>query len=222
MLWITIARRSEKPNEMTSTTDHQLSSEVFNVKFFNDVIQTTVTHDPAMASRWISGVTSLYGRYRMVGLDVEWRPNRPSRPDNPAATLQISAGRFCLIYQLIHSPYFPLHLAQFLSCYGHDFVGVGVKSDLEKLWRDHRMGYTAIPVDLRGLAADVYGSTNLKKAGLQELARTVLGTEMEKPKAVKMSAWDNRCLSPEQVRYASVDAFVSFQIGRVLYARAGF
>ncbi|KAL3637095.1 hypothetical protein CASFOL_019394 [Castilleja foliolosa] len=60
----------------------------------------------------------------------------------------------------------------------------------------------------------------LKNAGLKTLARTVLGREVEKPNAVTMSGWDNRWLTPDQVQYACVDAFVSFEIGRILNASA--
>ncbi|KAK4404712.1 hypothetical protein Sango_0839800 [Sesamum angolense] len=202
------------------TIHSQLPSQAHAVVFFRDVIYTTVTHDPATVSRWIHDINSLYGHRLIVGLDVEWRPNFSRHQQNPAATLQLCIGRCCLIYQLIHSPYFPLQLIQFLSFSNHTFVGVDVKSDLKKLQRDYRIGYNARAVDLRGLAADVCGMKELKKGGLRSLARTVLGKEMEKPKWVTMSSWDNRVLTPEQVQYACVDAFVSFEIGRILNASA--
>lgn len=58
----------------------------------------------------------------------------------------------------------------------------------------------------------------LKNAGLKNMARFVLGKEMEKPKSVTRSRWDNRRLTPDQVHYACIDAYVSFEIGRVLTA----
>lgn len=67
---------------------------------------------------------------------------------------------------------------------------------------------------------DVYKMKDLKNAGLKTLARTVLGKEMEKPKWVTRSSWDNRWLTPDQVQYACIDAYVSFEIGRVLNASA--
>ncbi|KAI3444280.1 hypothetical protein Pfo_000945 [Paulownia fortunei] len=207
---------------MTTHYHYQLPSESnpCNVFFFSDAIYTTVTHDPATVSQWIYDINSLYGHRLIVGLDVEWRPNFTRHHQNPAATLQLCVGRCCLIYQLIHSPYFPFQLIQFLSYSNHTFVGIGVRSDLEKLQRDYRIGYHAKAVDLRGLAADVYRMKDLKNAGLKTLARTVLGKEMEKPKSVTISSWDNRCLTPDQIQYACLDAFVSFEIGRILNASA--
>lgn len=73
-------------------------------------------------------------------------------------------------------------------------------------------------MDLRGLAAKVYETKELKKAGLKTMARIVLGKEMEKPKWVTRSRWDNRRLTADQVQYACIDAFVSSEIGRVLNA----
>ncbi|KAG8372177.1 hypothetical protein BUALT_Bualt12G0039300 [Buddleja alternifolia] len=203
------------------TTNNHRSSAAYNVFFFTDVIYTTVTDDPAAVSQWIHDISSLYGHRLIVGLDLEWAPNfiRHQQP-NPAATLQLCVGRCCLIYQLIHSPYFPCRLIEFLSYSNHTFVGIEVKSDLEKLQRDYRIGHNAKAVDLRNLAADVYRRKDFKKAGLKSLARVVLGKDLEKPKSVTMSGWDNRWLSQEQVQYACIDAFVSFEIGRILNAYA--
>ncbi|KAL3637096.1 hypothetical protein CASFOL_019395 [Castilleja foliolosa] len=102
---------------MITTTHHHHNSpfNLHNVVFFNDVVYTTVTHDPTTVSQWISDITSLYGHRLIVGLDIEWRPNISRHQQNPAATLQLCVGRCCLIYQLIHSPYFPLRLIKFLS-----------------------------------------------------------------------------------------------------------
>ncbi|KAK6124938.1 hypothetical protein DH2020_041320 [Rehmannia glutinosa] len=187
-----------KSNEMTIHHHYNSPSNIYNVFFFNDVVYTTVTHDPTTVSQWISSINSLYGHHLIVGLDVEFCPNFTRHHQNPAATLQLCVGRCCLIYQLIHSPYFPVQLIQFLSYSNHNFVGIGVKSDLEKLQRDYRIGYHAKTIDLRGLAADVYRMKDLKHAGLKTLARTVLGIEIEKPKAVTMSSWDNRWLTSDQ------------------------
>lgn len=71
-------------------------------------------------------------------------------------------------------------------------------------------------MDLRGWAADLYRKKDLKSAGLKTLARVVLGRKMDKPKAVARSNWDSRRLTAVQVSYACIDAFVSFEVGRLL------
>ncbi|KAL8489209.1 hypothetical protein ACS0TY_024728 [Phlomoides rotata] len=205
-------------------TDHSYTSEsysTYDVSFFNDSIFTTVTHDPDGVCDWISDIEYIHRRrlHRLiVGLDVEWRPSFSRGFFNPVATLQICVGRRCLIYQIPHSPYIPQALVDFLSDSEYTFVGVGVGSDLNKLENDYGFGGDAHAVDLGWLAAEEYDRRELKNAGLRELGRIVLGVEVEKPRRVTLSRWDNRRLTGEQVQYATVDAFVSFEIGRILNA----
>ncbi|KAK6127203.1 hypothetical protein DH2020_039046 [Rehmannia glutinosa] len=204
--------------------DHELpydSHNTYDVLFFGDSILTTVTHDPAIVSQWISDVESIHRRrlhHLVVGLDIEWRPSFNRYINNPAATLQLCVGRRCLIYQLIHSPSIPSSLIGFLANPNYTFVGIAIDQDLEKLEEDYEFGFNTNTVDLRSLAADRYGNTELKRAGLKSLARVVLEKDVEKPKRVTMSRWDNQWLTPPQVQYACVDAFVCFEIGRILDA----
>ena len=73
-----------------------------------------------------------------------------------------------------------------------------------------------ITEDLAAVAALKLGEEKLKEAGLKRLASIVLGVEMEKPKRVILSTWNARVLNLKQIHYASVDAFVSFEIGKCL------
>ncbi|KAK6120439.1 hypothetical protein DH2020_045817 [Rehmannia glutinosa] len=200
--------------------NHQLpyhTHNTYSVFFFGDNIFTTVTHDPAIVSNWISTVKSVNRGTLIVGLDVEWRPCFiANRQRNPVATIQICVGNRCLIYQIIHSPFIPQSLTDFLSDDNCTFVGVGVKQDLEKLNEDYGIGSHARAMELGWLAADVYDRKGLKYAGLKQLANLVLGKEMQKPKRVTLSNWASSWLMDKQVRYACLDAFVSFEIGRNL------
>ncbi|TQD76616.1 hypothetical protein C1H46_037864, partial [Malus baccata] len=48
--------------------------------------------------------------------------------------------------------------------------------------------------------------------GLKALCEKVLGWLMEKPKQVTIGNWDKRVLEVEQVRYAYLDAYVSYEL----------
>lgn len=194
--------------------------ERYDVTFDNTVIYTTVTNNPEAVTDWIDDIKYLYRLPDIiVGLDVEWRPNYVAgQQPNRVATLQLCVDDLCLIYQIIHTNHIPESLIDFLSSVFFPFVGVGVKSDLEKLESDYGIGGRAQCVDLRGLAAEAYGRKELKSKGLKELARIVLEKEVEKPHEVTMSRWDNRRLTAEQVKYACVDAYMSYKIGSVLGA----
>ncbi|KAH6818665.1 hypothetical protein C2S51_002268 [Perilla frutescens var. frutescens] len=192
----------------------------YNVQFFTEDIYTTVTHNPTVVTDWIDDIKYLHHLPDLiVGLDVEWRPNSiAGQRRNPVATLQLCVADRCLIFQILHADYIPDSLSDFLSLeYNYvTFVGVGVKSDLEKLQSDYGIGGGASYEDLRALAAADCGREELKRAGLRELARAVLGKDVEKPQEVTLSRWDARWLTAEQVKYACVDAYLSYEIGRAL------
>ncbi|XP_052175894.1 3'-5' exonuclease-like [Diospyros lotus] len=197
----------------SSDDDQQL----YNVFVDDDRIITTVTHSPGSVNSWISEIERIHRRRLhklIVGLDIEWRPHSRYH-QNPAATLQLCVGRRCLIFQLIHAPYIPQSLVDFLGNSSYTFVGVGIDGDVGKLSRDYGLEVERT-FELRDLAADEYDMPGLQNAGLKTLSSVVLGISVEKPREITMSRWDYRQLSLEQVRYASSDAFLSFEIGRVL------
>ncbi|XP_022147765.1 Werner Syndrome-like exonuclease, partial [Momordica charantia] len=194
------------------------SHNCYDITFDSDQIKTTITSSPYMVDHWISRILRFHRRrlHRLlVGLDVEWRPNFNRSRRNPAATLQLCVGRRCLIFQLIHAPEIPHSLLHFLGDETFTFVGVGIDQDARKLFDDYDLTVNNA-VDLRSMAVDRTGRRDLRNAGLKDLAREILGREIAKPKAVTMSRWDDEYLTSAQVAYASIDAFLSFEIGRSL------
>ncbi|PON78947.1 DNA polymerase [Parasponia andersonii] len=203
--------------------DHELSSETHNLYDVHigsaTTIETLVTNSASMVSSWISDTERIHRqnlRDLIVGLDVEWRPSFSRNVENPVATLQLCVARRCLVFQLIHADDSAhTSLADFLRNPDYRFVGLGVAADVEKLLLDYQLSVRNT-VDLGDLAARVRDDRSLKSAGLKGLARLVLGMEIEKPKRITMGRWDTRWLTSDQVRYACVDAFVSFEIGKKL------
>ncbi|CAK8541831.1 unnamed protein product [Lathyrus sativus] len=189
----------------------------YDVVFHSQVIHTTVTHTPSVVKDWLSNLPrNNHNRRYLVGLDVEWLPNRQPSMDNPVAVLQLCVDRECLVFQIIHAPSIPESLVAFLEDQENTFLGVGIGEDVEKLLRDYSLRVANF-VELCTLAVEKLGD-HMKCAGLKTLALHVLGKGMEKPRRITMSKWNDFNLSPQQVRYACIDAFVSFEIGRILYA----
>ena len=93
---------------------------------------------------------------------------------------------------------------------------MGIEEDVEKLLEDYSL-QVANFADLRGLAENVLGEREMRNAGLKTLSARVLGVELEKPQKISRSRWDNVWLTAQQVQYACVDAFVSFEVGRILF-----
>lgn len=105
----------------------------------------------------------------------------------------------------------------FLADANNKFVGVGIKEDVQKLMKDYNITVSNC-VDLRNLAAEVMDDKEMLKTGIKSLVQKVIGKTLVKPKKISMSRWDYPWLNVDQVKYATVDAFVSFEIGCRLYS----
>ncbi|KAJ4968762.1 hypothetical protein NE237_015463 [Protea cynaroides] len=194
--------------------------QIYCVTFFSDQIRTTVTHAASAVDNWIADIRRVHQerlnqKQLVVGFDLEWRPSFSRSVEHKVAVLQLCVEGSCLIFQLLYTKYIPKSLIDFLSNPSLTFVGVGIKGDVEKLLEDHELNVLNT-VDLRSLAATKLSMPELKKSGLKELTREVLGKEIGKPRKVTMSRWDAEWLSYDQVQYAVLDAFLSFQIGKSL------
>ncbi|KAF3457040.1 hypothetical protein FNV43_RR01697 [Rhamnella rubrinervis] len=189
------------------------------VKFSGALIHTTLTSSAEDVDRWLSKLYQAHWRRSasnsLVGLDIEWRPYYRPSDRNPVAIMQICMGHHCLIFQLLHADAIPESLVYFLADPEFTFVGVGVKDDADKLLDDYqlRVGRT---LDLAQTAAEKFQVPDFGRRGLKRLAMELIGKVMEKPKHVTLSEWDTKTLSYEQIEYASVDGYVSFELGMFL------
>ncbi|XP_058739716.1 3'-5' exonuclease-like [Vicia villosa] len=183
-------------------------------------IQTLLTSSPSHVESWILETQDLSRSLpspTTIGLDIEWRPNSQRGQSNPAATLQLCVNNRCLVFQIIHSPHIPTSLLTFMANPNNRFVGVGIENDVEKLIEDYNISVGNY-VDLRNLAAEVLQDRAMLMFGIKKLAERILGKIVEKPQRITRSRWDNPWLNVDQVKYAAVDAYISFEIGRRLYS----
>ncbi|XP_042519446.1 Werner Syndrome-like exonuclease [Macadamia integrifolia] len=199
--------------------------QTYCVTFFGDQIRTTLTRVASVVDHWIADIRRVHQekfdqKQLVVGLDLEWRPSFSRSVEHRVAVLQLCVEGNCLIFQLLYADRIPTSLIEFLSNPSLTFVGVGIQGDVEKLLVDHELNVVNT-VDLRSLAAKKLSIPELRDAGLKELTREVLGKEIGKPRKVTMSRWDAEWLTYDQVQYASLDAFLSFQIGKNLILGGG-
>lgn len=190
----------------------------YDVRFFSYSIHTIVTSDPETVADWLSLTEKLHRRrlqYLVVGLDTERRHSFNDQ-QNPVAILQLCVGRRCLIFQIFHSVSIPDKLREFLAQEEYSFVGVGIQNNLERLNEDYNIVVGGRIMDLRRLVAETYNDYRWNNVGLTDLATVVLGKSVQKPVQVAMSRWDIEWLNQDQVMHACLDAFISFQIGRLL------
>ncbi|XP_004136772.1 Werner Syndrome-like exonuclease [Cucumis sativus] len=189
----------------------------YDITIDDDEILTLRTASIDVVNFWVATILEVNNRRirpLIVGLDIEWRPYFGPKP-NPVATLQLCVGHRCLIFQLLYCPAAPQALVNFLFDSSCTFVGVGIHQDVQKLYHEYGLTVSNV-VDLRDLAVNKLGRTYLRYAGLKSLWREVLGREIEKPKYITLSNWDSVWLNYAQILYATIDAFISFEIGRSL------
>lgn len=190
------------------------------VHFGSAMIDTTVTRDAAVADEWVRTVRAANprGARLIVGLDCEWKPNYRSWTTSKVAILQLCAGTRCLVLQLFYVDRIPASIRSFLADPGVLFVGIGVGEDVAKLDADYGLTCSA-HLDLEGRCNDHLGHyTGGRRLGLMGFAREVLGLAMDKPRSVTMSNWEKLDLEEAQIRYACIDAYVSYKLGEKILA----
>ncbi|KAG0537466.1 hypothetical protein BDA96_03G150700 [Sorghum bicolor] len=191
------------------------------VHFGSAMIDTTVTRDAAVADDWVRTVRAANprGARLIVGLDCEWKPNYRSWTTSKVAILQLCAGTRCLVLQLLYVDRVPASVRSFLADPDVLFVGIGVGEDVAKLDADYGLTCAA-HVDLESRCNDYLGRyTGVgRRLGLKGYAEEVLGLFMEKPRGVTMSNWEKHDLEEAQIRYACIDAYVSYKLGEKVLA----
>ncbi|KAF5200339.1 Polynucleotidyl transferase, ribonuclease H-like superfamily protein [Thalictrum thalictroides] len=184
----------------------------FTLIIFGNRVSVTVTKRASVVRQWISRIQSR-NRYKVtkgslvVGLGVQWRPPNTHK----VATLQLCVGSQCLIFHICRSNSIPLNLREFVSDENVTFVGVRNHGDAEMLQRDYKLKVKHV-LELGYVAG-------YKGFSMERLASLILGFDgVKKIESVGRSDWDQRELCEEQVQYACVDAYISFEIGKKLNA----
>ncbi|KAG6428367.1 hypothetical protein SASPL_112618 [Salvia splendens] len=149
-----------------------------------------------------------------LGLDLEWRPSfRRGVSPGKVAVMQICGDNSCChVLHLIHSG-IPKNLQSLLEDDTSLKVGAGIANDARKLWKDYDVSINTFQ-DLSDRANQKLGDR--KKWGLSSLTEMLLCKKLPKPNILRLGNWEVNVLSNEQLKYAAVDAYVSFYLNQVL------
>eukprot|EP00850_Spirogloea_muscicola_P016357 SM000132S26872 [mRNA] locus=s132:176666:183883:- [translate_table: standard] len=143
-----------------------------------------------------------------VGIDCEWKANHTKgEGQNKVATLQLATSEYAYVFDVMRlAAEEPDLLGDCLYSVFQDStilkLGYGVRNDLARLAASYprlTCFHLCTPVlDLHTFAG------RGQKGGLSQLAKRTLGLPLDK--RVRMSDWEQRPLSEQQIRYAAMDA----------------
>ena len=160
------------------------------------LVQDDAALDAALEQLWKEPV---------LGFDTETRPTFTKGKTCLPALIQLSTADTAYLIQLTHLP-FDERVAELLASPRVLKVGVAIHDDMKALARIHDFTPAGV-VDLAALAR----AKGIQAQGLRTLSANLLGFRISK--SAQCSNWENRELSPQQVKYAATDAWV----GRELY-----
>lgn len=153
----------------------------------------------------------------LVAFDAEWAPDRAWGSDNPISVLQLAfpASRRVYVIQLGRlDGKLPPPVCMMLVNPEVTKIGFAVdQGDIAKFARSGIALTKGSVVDVQELSwkslgmATAYGCLGMKHAALG-----ILGFAMNKDKRLSCSDWASKQLSPEQVRYAGLDAWVTLRL----------
>ncbi|KAK9276939.1 hypothetical protein L1049_006477 [Liquidambar formosana] len=185
---------------------------IHRVKFFEDIIETTMAKTTGDVDQWIDKVceTSFTDQCKpedfFVGLDSEY-----------ALILQLCFNRRCLIFQLWCAVEIPTSLINFLQNPKFTFIGIAIERDDCLLSKYYGLSLSHNRKNLPSLAEELYPRGGFNCRSLKELARVCLKKEVQKPIETINSDWKAKDLSIPQIEYACIDAFVALEVGIYLY-----
>ncbi|MBQ4616533.1 MAG: 3'-5' exonuclease domain-containing protein 2 [Mailhella sp.] len=160
------------------------------------IVQDEIALDSALEQLWKEPV---------LGFDTETRPTFTKGKTCLPALIQLSTADTAYLIQLTHLS-FNERMAELLSSPRILKVGVAIHDDMKALARIHEFTPGGV-VDLAALAR----AKGIQAQGLRTLSANLLGFRISK--SAQCSNWENRELTPQQVKYAATDAWV----GRELY-----
>jgi len=145
-----------------------------------------------------------------MGFDTETRPNFHKGPMSPPSLLQLAGDGLVVIFQLENIPEW-LGWCELLAS-EQVKAGVAVADDIKGLHKRTPDFEAKSFVDLGTLARQ----KGVSEAGLRPLVARLFGVRV--PKNMRTSNWAARVLNDSQVRYAALDAALSRDVYRTLYA----
>lgn len=151
----------------------------------------------------------------VVGLNCKWRIHPIRSLSGKIVTLQLCIDTKCLIILLIHVENIPESLIMFFNDPKVVFVGIEVEEILLKLRNEYGV-YFGKKMDVRSLVKMHFPLSFWGKPGVKAIAYQLVGVGKWKPKHDCWKNLESNVLGMEQIKFACIDAYVSYRIGHKL------
>jgi len=148
---------------------------------------------------------------KVLGFDIECKPNFKKGPNNPPALLQLSTAEQAYLFRL--HPIMKLDgLIEILENPAIVKTGVALKDDLNNLQKIQ----TFEPSGFEDIAK-IAQTLKIEQTGLRNL--TAIFFKHRLSKSAQLSNWEKQPLSPAQINYAATDAWISRQLYMIMKER---
>lgn len=192
-----------------------------------------VSYDPSTANEHLSellkekditrSVESRH-RYAVIGFDTETRPtfSKVAKKNKVALVQFASKNVACLIHLASMNGKVPEMMTKILREKEYVLLGFGIKTDLKELKMEHYGNEDKESVDVNAFIdlATISEVFKHERPGMKGMANH-FGLDVEKPKAVQISNWENSPLREGQVKYAAEDASLGVWLAERMYEKYG-
>ena len=150
-------------------------------------------------------------KQKVLGFDIECKPNFKRGPNNPPALLQLATADQAFLFRLY--PVMKLGpLIDILEDPNIIKTGVAIKDDVYNLKKIEEFNPGGFE-DLAPLAQ----SLKIEQTGLRNLTAIFFSQRLSK--SAQLSNWQKSPLSPAQQAYAATDAWISRELYLIMKAR---
>lgn len=152
----------------------------------------------------------------LVAFDAEWRPDHAYGSDNPISVLQLAFPVSRRVYVLqLHRLGGSLPPEVKMMLVNPEVRKVGFAVDLNDRAKMARSGIALTNgsvTDLQESCSAALGVVGNAKLSLKNAAFGLLGITLQKDKHLSCSDWASDELTPQQIRYAALDAWVPLRL----------
>ena len=156
----------------------------------------------------VSAAVSYLRKQPMVGFDTETKPNFRKGMTNKVSLIQVATEEQSFLFRL-NKIGFREEIKAFLECEDVVKIGLSLKDDFHVLHKVSPFTPGGF-VDLQ----DVVKKYHISDASLQKIYAILFGERISKSQ--RLTNWEAAQLTPQQMVYASIDAWACLRIYRML------